>query len=189
MSTDVGLRLLPLSHPLIRIGTLLAANLTEKARKWIFDIPQAHHDFLCHFLIRRGRADLAIRDLNGLSLETFIDLCIKYERTPELENLISGHGGQVVKEISSWGRDEGGYSAISAIGLYMLGKNKIDCVKQLVGHLIDFGTDEVLVDAIKLATLIGALDHSGGGALLQSVIKYVQQKHPDNQVPLVNIVN
>ena len=189
VSTDVGLRLLPLSHPLIRIGTLLKANLTEKARKWIFDIPQAHHDFLCRFLIRRGRADLAIRDLNGLSLETYIDLCIRYERTPELENLISSHGGQVVKEISGWGRDDGGYSAISAIGLYMLGKNKIDCVKELVGHLISYGTDEVLVDAMKLATLIGAIDLSDGGALLQSVIKFVQQKYPDNQVPLVSIVN
>eukprot|EP00984_Skeletonema_dohrnii_P024822 scaffold13966_cov110-Skeletonema_dohrnii-CCMP3373.AAC.7 len=188
VSTDVGLRLLPLSHPLIRIGTLLAANLTEKARKWIFDTPKAHHDFLAHFLIRRGRADLAIRDLNGLSLETYIDLCIRYERTSELENLINTHGGQVVKEISSWGREEGGYSAISAIGLYMLGKDKIDCVTRLVGQLISCGTDEGLVDAIKLASLIGALDQNGGGALLQNVIDVVHQKHPDNQVPLVSIV-
>ncbi|KAL7493210.1 hypothetical protein ACHAWT_002355 [Skeletonema menzelii] len=189
VSSDVGLRLLPLSHPLIRIGTLLAANLTEKARKWIFDTPKAHHDFLAQFLIRRGRADLAIRDLNGLSLEVLIDLCIKYERTSELENLINTHGGQVVKEISSWAREEGGYSAISAIGLYMLGKNKIDCVTRLVGQLINCGTDEVLVDAIKLATLIGALDQNGGGTLVRSVIDYVNQKHPANQVTLVSSVN
>jgi len=189
ISTDVGLRLLPLSHPLIRIGTLLAANLTEKARKWIFDTPKAHHDFLAHFLIRRGRADLAIRDLNGLSLQTYIDLCIRYERTSELENLINTHGLQVVKEISGWGREEGGYSAISAIGLYMLGKDKIDCVTRLIGQLISCGTDEVLVDALKLATLIRALDQSGGGILLQNVIDVLHQKHPDNQVPLVSIVN
>ena len=189
VSTDVGLRLLPLSHPLIRIGTLLAANLTEKARKWIFDTPKEHHDFLAQFLIRRGRADLAIRDLLGLSLETYIDLCIKYERTSELENLINTHGGQVVMEISGWGREEGGYSAISAIGLYMLGKNKIDCVTRLVGQLINCGTDEVLVDAIKLATLIGAQDQNGGGALLQNVIDVVHQKHPDNQMTLVSTVN
>lgn len=191
VSTDVGLRLLPLSHPLIRIGTLLAANLTEKARKWIFDTPKEHHDFLAQFLIRRGRADLAIRDLNGLSLETHIDLCIKYERTSELESLITTHGGQVVKEISGWGREEGGYSAISAIGLYMLGKNEVDCVTRLVRQLISCGTDEVLVDAMKLATLIGALDQNenGGGALLQNVIDVVQQKHPDNQLALVSTVN
>jgi hypothetical protein len=189
ISTDVGLRLLPLSHPLIRIGTLLAANLTEKARKWIFDTPKAHHDYLAHFLIRRGRADLAIRDLNGLSLETYIDLCIRYERTSELENLINTHGGQVVKELSGWGREECGYSAISAIGLYMLGKDKIDCVARLVGQLINCGTDEVLVDALKLASLIRALDQSGGGILLQNVIDALHQKHPNNQVPLVSIVN
>lgn len=189
VSTDVGLRLLPLSHPLIRIGTLLAANLTEKARKWIFDTPKEHHDFLAQFLIRRGRADLAIRDLNGLSLETYIDLCIKYERTSELENLINTHGGQVVMEISSWGREEGGYSAISAIGLYMIGKNKIDCATRLVRQLISCGTDEVLVDAIKLATLIGAQDQNGGSALLQNVIDVVHQKHPDNQLTLVSTMN
>ena len=189
ISTDFGLRLLPLSHPLIRIGTLLAANLTEKARKWIFDTPKAHHDYLSYFLIRRGREDLAIRDLNGLSLETYIDLCIRYERTSELENLINTHGGQVVKEISGWGKEESGYSAISAIGLYFLGKDKIECVTKFVGQLISCGTDEVLVDAIKLATLIGALDQSGGGTLLQNVIDVVHRQHPDNQVPLVSIVN
>ena len=144
---------------------------------------------MSYFLIRRGREDLAIRDLNGLSLETYIDLCIRYERTSELENLINTHGGQVVKEISGWGKEESGYSAISAIGLYFLGKDKIECVTKFVGQLISCGTDEVLVDAIKLATLIGALDQSGGGTLLQNVIDVVHRQHPDNQVPLVSIVN
>lgn len=186
VSTDVGLRLIPLSHPLIRIGTLLAANLTEKARKWIFDTPKAHHDYLANFLIRRGRVDLALRDLNGLSLETYIDLCIRYERTAELENLVNSYTDQVVKEISAWGRKESGYSAISAIGLYMLGKDKIDCATKLVEQLICFGTDEVLVDAMKLATFIGALDQSRGDILLQKVTDTMQHKHPNNQVPLVS---
>jgi len=190
VSTSVGLRLLPLSHPLMRIGTLLAANLTEKARKWIFDTPKAHHEHLAHFLIRRGRVDLAIRDLNGLSLETFLDLCIRFDRTAELENLVNTHGEQVVKEISGWGREESGYSAITAIGLYMLGKDKIDCATRLVGQLINCGSDEVLlVDALKLATLIGALDQNRGDMLLRKVINVLHQKHPNNQVPLVSTVN
>mmetsp|Transcript_22443 Transcript_22443/g.48311 ORF Transcript_22443/g.48311 Transcript_22443/m.48311 type:complete len:1059 (+) Transcript_22443:1064-4240(+) len=191
VSTMCGLRLLPLSHPIIRIGTLLAANLIDRARKWILAIPTSEHDNLAHFLIRRGHVDLAINDLNGLSLESYIDLCMRYERTDELERLIDAHGSEVVHNISDWGRRgeaDGGYSAYFAIGMYMLGKDRIGCAKELVTRATESGVSELLVDAMKLATFISIADQPGGNALMQDLTN-AMDFNSNGQLALVNIVN
>ena len=162
VSTSFGLRLLPLSHPIIRIGTLLGANLIDRARKWICAMPKAEHDILAHFLIRRGYATLALRDLNCLSLETYIVLCMRYELTDELEHLLMyTHSPDVIQEISEWGRSNG-HSAFLSIGIYMLGKDKVDCVRRLIASAIDSGSAQLLVDSMKLANFVSALDKSEG---------------------------
>ncbi|KAL7537679.1 hypothetical protein ACHAXR_007989 [Thalassiosira sp. AJA248-18] len=187
VSTACGLRLLPLSHPIIRIGTLLAANLTERARKWMFASPKSEHDNLAHFLIRRGHADLAISDLNGLSLETIIDLCMRYERTDELEHLLDAHGSEIIPEICDWGRESSEYSAFFAIAVYMLAKDKIECCIKLISQAAESGVSELLVDAMKLGTFISALDQPEGTALLREVMDAMN--FTDGQLALVNIVN
>ena len=162
VSTSFGLRLLPLSHPIIRIGTLLGANLIDRARKWICAMPKAEHDILAHFLIRRGYATLALRDLNCLSLETYIDVYMRYELTDELEHLlVYTHSPDVIQEISEWGRSNG-HSAFLSIGIYMLGKDKVDCVRRLIASAIDSGSAQLLVDSMKLANFVSALDKSEG---------------------------
>ena len=189
VSTTCGLRLLPLSHPTIRIGTLLAANLIERARKWIFAVHKSEHDYLAEFLIRRGHADLAISDLNGLSLETYIDLCMRYERTDELEHLLLKHGSQIIPEISDWGRGvNDGYSAYQAIGMFMLGKDKIECTKKLIALATESGISELLVDAMKLGAFVTALDKNEGGELLNEVTN-AMNFDANEQLALINIVN
>jgi len=190
VSTTCGMRLLPLSHPIIRIGTLLAANLIDRARKWILAFPKAEHDNLAHFLIRRGHVDLAISDLNGLSLETYIDLCMQYEYSDELEHLINAHGSRIIREICDWGRSEtnSGYSGYLAIGLYMLGIGKIECAKKLVNQGAESNVRELLVDAMKLATFVSAVDKPEGNALLQKVTHAIEYNE-NGQLALVNVVN
>ena len=187
VSTSCGLRLLPLSHPIIRIGTLLAANLVDRARKWIVAMPKAEHESLAHFLIRRGHVDLALRDLNGLSLETYIDLCMRFERTGELEHLIYNHS-ELASEISDWGREENGNSAFLSIGIYLLGKGKVDCVKHLIAQAIESGLNELLVDAMKLSNFVAAVDQPEGNDLAQKVTSALHFDEKSRQVALVNNV-
>lgn len=187
VSTQCGLRLLSLSHPTIRIGTLLAANLIDRARKWIAVMPKAEHDNLAEFLIRRGHADLVFcGDLDGLSLENCIDLCMRYDRTDELENLLESHGSEIFLEICNWGRDDV-YSAFFLIGIYMLGKGKIDCTKRMIDTAAETGINELLVDAIKLATFVSGADRNGGNDLSQKVIE-AMDLNSNRQLALLNVL-
>lgn len=189
VSSSCGLQLLPLSHPIIRIGTLLAANLIDRARKWILAFPKSEHENLAHFLIRRGHVDLAISDLNGLPLQTYIDLCIRHERTDKLEHLINAHGPEIIPEISDWGRGDvnSGYSGYLAIGLYMLGKGRLDCAKKLVSQAIESELGALLVDGMKLSTFISVVHQHDGNTLLQKVIQ-TMKFNANGKLALVNIV-
>jgi hypothetical protein len=186
VSTSCGLRLLSLSHPMIRIGALLAANLIDKARKWIVAMPKVEHDSLAHFLIRRGYANLAISELSGLSLETYIDLCMRYERTDELVYLVSTRGTAIISETCDWGRDCGN-SAFLSIGVYMLGKGKIEIAKKMIALAVEVGVRELLVDCQSLATFISVVDQLEGGALLKRVTDSMDF-NINRQVALVNVL-
>lgn len=185
VSTTSGLRLLSLSHPTIRIGTLLAANLIDKARKWIVAIPKNDHDNLAHFLIRRGHVG-AISELNGLSLETYIDLCMRYERTDELVHLLGKHGSEIIAETCEWGRDCG-HSAFFLLGVYMLGKDKIECAKDMITHASVLGISELLVDAMKLATMVSVADETEGSALLLKVNEAMDLNN-NRSLSLINVL-
>ncbi|KAL7544948.1 hypothetical protein ACHAWF_008317 [Thalassiosira exigua] len=175
VSTRTGLRLLPLWHPIIRIGTLLGANLLDRSRKWALAFPKSEHDSLAHFLIRRGHADMAISDLNGLSLQTYVDLCMRYDRTDELEHLIETHGSEIVPEIADWGRSAKGYSAYFAIGVYLLGRGRLDCAKNFITHATESGMRELVMDAMKLTTFLSVVDSPECNVLLDQVIEAIPQ--------------
>jgi hypothetical protein len=156
---------------MIRIGTLLAAGATEKARKWIFAIPESDHDAMSHFLIRRGRVDLAISDLDGLSIETYINLCMIHSRTDELEYLIEKDGPALISQIHDWKRDNvnGSYSAIFCLGVYFIGKGRMSCAKNWTELCLKSGMNEVITDAMKLSLFISAADRAEGKELLARV--------------------
>ena len=186
ISTTTGLRLLSISHPIIRIGTILAANLIDRARKWIVAMPKVEHDGLAHFLIRRGHVDLAISELNGISLETYIDLCMRYDRTDDLVYLVNTRGPEIIPEFCDWGRDYGS-SAFFSLGLYMLGKGKIETTKKMISLATETGVSELLVDAMKLATIISVVDQPEGNALLQKVTD-AMDFNINRQFALVNVL-
>jgi hypothetical protein len=133
---------------------------------------------------------LAISDLNGLSLETYLDLCIRYERTDELEHLIHAHGSDIIPEICDWARGaiDSGYSGYLALGLYMLGKGRLDCAKELVSKASESGRGALLVDAMKLSTFISVAHRPDGHALLQKVTQ-AMNFNANGELALVNIVN
>eukprot|EP00804_Cyclotella_cryptica_P010807 CCRYP_008754-RA/>CCRYP_008754-RA protein AED:0.01 eAED:0.01 QI:141/1/1/1/0/0/2/128/1373 len=169
VSTTCGLRLLSLSHPVIRIGTLLGANLTEKARKWIFATPESEHDAMAHFLIPRGRADLAISDLDGLSIESYIDFCMIHDHVDELEYLVEKDGAALISQICNWkrGSPNGCYSAIFSLGVFFMGKGRMACAKKWTEHALNSGINTVISDAMKLALFISAADRDEGQGLLK----------------------
>ena len=171
VSTACGLRLVPLSHPMIRIGTLLGANLVEKARKWIHAIPNSDHDSMANFLIRRGHPNLAIGDLDGLSVELYIDLCMMYDHADELEYFIDKAGPSLPFKIRDWNRGSvnGSYSAILCIGMYFLAKGRMEIAKKWTEHAMNSGVNEVISDAMKLALYFSAADRAEGEELRRKV--------------------
>ncbi|KAL7487939.1 hypothetical protein ACHAW6_013521 [Cyclotella cf. meneghiniana] len=175
VSTTYGLRLLSLSHPIIRIGTLMGANLTEKARKWILATPESDHDAMAHFLIRRGRADLAISDLDGLSIESYIDLCMTHDHTDELEYLVEKDGSNLISQICNWkrGSPNGSYSAIFCLGVYFMGKGRMACAKKWTEIALNSGINAVVSDAMKLALFISAADRDEGNVLLKRAVDVI----------------
>ncbi|KAL7469667.1 hypothetical protein ACHAXS_009923 [Conticribra weissflogii] len=177
VSTSSGLRLLPMSHPILRIGTLLAANLAEKARKWISASPKSEHDAIAHFLFRRGWTDLAINELSGLSMESYIDLCIQLDRFEELETLFNDNGTTLIHEICDWGRGDitGGYSAFFCICVYFLSRGKVECARKLTREAFSSEIDELRVDAMKLAAVIAVLDKNEGKILLEGIMDSMKE--------------
>ena len=86
VSSTHGLFGVSMNQSILRIGALLSAGQIGKAQKWIESIHPSKHEHLAHFLSRRGAADLAIQ-LPGLSIETIVDLCVRYGFSEHLEIL------------------------------------------------------------------------------------------------------
>ncbi|KAL3781719.1 hypothetical protein ACHAWO_005803 [Cyclotella atomus] len=140
VSTSSGFKTAANVSSNLRIGTLLGANLVEKAGKWIYAIPSSDHDVMAQFLIRRGRPDLAISDLDGLSVERYIDLCMLYDRADELEYLVVKEGPAL---------------------------SKLATAKKWTEYALNSGINEVISDAMKLALYISAADRAEGQELIR----------------------
>ena len=91
VSTVCGVRAICLNHPLLRIGILLAANQETKAVAWLDAVPEKDHEAMPVFLEWRGFPELGLGS-SGLSLETMVDICIRYKLTDQLEHVIDVHG-------------------------------------------------------------------------------------------------
>ena len=100
VSTVRGVYAVPLTHPLLRIGTLLAAGQEEAAVKWFHAIPDADHEALCAFLERRGCPHLGLA-LPAISLETMIDLSMRHGYVGRLEEIVEMYGVKGLRAIDS----------------------------------------------------------------------------------------
>ncbi|GKY90650.1 hypothetical protein MPSEU_000038400 [Mayamaea pseudoterrestris] len=161
ISTARGVFALPLDHPILRIGLLLASNQVERATKWLDAIPDHDHEPLATFLERRGQVELALKHLNGLSLETIIDMSMRHGFIDRLCEVVEEFGvkgicavdlGRGYSTNGMFGPERESQSLLVCAAAYLLGHGKVEIVRRLTSELLR--TDNGREDALLLATLL-----------------------------------
>jgi len=178
LSTASGVRMVPLSHPLLRIGILLAAGQPEVASKWFDAVPRRNHEALAIFLERRGAADMAV-NLQGLSLESTIDICIRYGMTDRLKDIVDTHSVIQLRAIDGGGR--GGIASRSllvGIALNLFANGHVDAVSRIASDLLGLG-DQGRAEGRLLAGLLVSAGTAGSDKLLTQAVGTL----PDGTVP------
>ena len=181
ISTVSGLQAIPLSHPLLRIGILIAAGQKERAEKWFDAVPECDHEALATFLERRGAPELALQ-LSGLSLETTVDFCMKYGFTDRLEEVVELFGLKGLRAIDMgrgvssniFGPEENGTSVVVCVGAYLLSQGKVELVRRLATESLGSG-DEGKKEAFVLASLLLSVDGNDAKRVLQRAVEDVDQ--------------
>ena len=169
LSTASGVRAVPLSHPLIRIGILIAAGQTEAASRWFDTVPRRHHEKLASFLERRGAPDLAVT-LPGLSLESTIDICIRYAFTDRIKEIVDSHSDVDLRSIDGGGRGKGASSSIFVgMALNLFANGQIDTVTRIASDLIALG-EEARSEGLLLAGLLVSAGAKNADVLLDRAI-------------------
>jgi len=162
VSTANGLRPINLNHPLLRMGILLSSHQESRAVRWIHSFLPRYHEALARFLERRGYAHLVVNGcivntsnngnsssnnasdyqggsmihLQGLSLETIVDMCITWELTESLEQLIDTHGLERIQELDTDDNEGQQYGTLACIGTYLLSKGRLEFVRRLVSECL-----------------------------------------------------
>jgi hypothetical protein len=176
VSTVRGLLGIPLCHPLLRIGTLLAAGQSVRAKKWFDAVPESDHEGLATFLERRGYPELAV-ELPGLSLETMVDFSMRHGYVDRLEEIVGSFGVPGLRSIdmgrsvssSIFGPEEYGHSVIVCVGVYLLAHGKIEPVRRLASECLKSG--EAVKDAFVLASLMLNIDRANARDLIGRVVQ------------------
>jgi hypothetical protein len=144
---------------------------------------------LAYFLDRRGAADLAVAQLKGLSLETKVDLLLRYDITDKLEELIRTYGivgfhgidmGRGVS-VGILGPEAHGHSLVVSIGAYLLlGQGRLELVQHLARECLVMENDVGTTEAFMLASLLLSVDPAELHKILQSAVGGKQEPLTDN---------
>jgi len=172
LSTVRGLQAIPLSHPILRIGTLLASGQVDRAVKWFDAVPDSDHEALASFLERRGYQDLAL-DLPGISLETIVDMSMRSGDIDRLEEVVESNGVKGLRTIdmgrglspSIFGPEGNASSTVVCVGAYLLAHGSAELVRRLASECLRSG-EEGRKDAFALAALLLSLDEADGTRLI-----------------------
>ena len=181
VSSVHGVHAISLSYLLIHIGALLASGHYTRAQRWFHTFQKSHHEGLANFLDCRGFPDMAIQ-LPGLSLETIIDLSLRYGFTDCLINSIELHGVKNFHMIDM-GRGvsgDGSQSVIVCIGVYLLAQGKGSFVLLMANACLSFG-ESGRREAFTLGTLLISIYPSDARELIERAIT----EHSSNSKPLV----
>ena len=140
VSTVNGIHAISLSHPLIRIGALLASGHYNRAQRWFNAIRETDHEALANFLERRGYPEMSV-ELSGLSLESAIELSIRYCFTDHLVTLIEAQGLSRIFSIddTKFMGDNLNQSTLFSVCVFLLGENKDDLVVYIANECLTFG--------------------------------------------------
>eukprot|EP00536_Pseudo-nitzschia_multiseries_P008211 jgi/Psemu1/305562/fgenesh1_kg.205_\ len=181
LSTTTGIVAIPLGFPLIRIGTLISAGSDHhsKAEQWFDAVPDCDHEALATFLERRGVPSLAL-NLNGISLERTIDLCMRYGFVDRLEEVVEVHGTDGIRAIdqsrglspSSLSLDigNGATSLLVCIGAYLLSYGRIELVRRIATECLAEG-EEGRKEAFWLAGLLLSVNEADSKRVLQRAVE------------------
>jgi len=175
VSTPTGIKAISLNHPLLRIGILISAGHSNRAQRWFDAVSSEHHESLARYLERRKSPELAIT-LSGLSLESIIDLSIKYSLTSALEDLIEEYGVTSIRQIDiANGGFDGGHSTIECVGAFLLSQGKPELVRRIASECIVLG-DQARKEAFFLASLLISIDPGDAKRLLKRSVGIVRGK-------------
>lgn len=178
ISTVSGIQAIPLNNPLLRIGTLLGGGLTQRAEKWFDAVPPSEHEELANFLERRGVPELAM-SLPGISLETMLDFCMRYDYIDRLEEMVETYGLKGLRAIDmSRGVTSdvfgpvrhGASSVVVCVGAYLLSHGKIELVRRLATECLRSG-EEGKREAFVLASILLSVDVSDSKRVMHRAVQ------------------
>ena len=177
LSTLRGVFAVPLEHPVLRIGILLASDQVDRAIKWFDAVDEADHEELACFLERRGHVELAMQYLTGLSLQTSVDLSMRHGDVKLLEDIVENYGARGLRAIdmgrglstSIFGPESTSTSMIVCVGAYLLAHGRLELVRQLASECLRLD-DQGKKDAFYLGTLLLQIDEADASRLIQRAV-------------------
>mmetsp|Transcript_18306 Transcript_18306/g.39870 ORF Transcript_18306/g.39870 Transcript_18306/m.39870 type:complete len:482 (-) Transcript_18306:60-1505(-) len=182
LSTTTGIVAIPLGFPLLRIGSLISAGSEHlhKAEQWFDAVPNCDHEALATFLERRGVPILAL-NLYGISLETTIDICMRYGFVDRLEEVVEMYGLNGIRAIDQsrglssniFGPEEGGTSFLVCVGAYLLSYGRIELVRRIATECLASGK-EGKKDAFLLAGLLLSINESDSKRVIHRSVENIE---------------
>lgn len=179
VSTVSGIVAVPLGFPLLRIGMLVSAGPEHypKAEKWFQAVPSCDHEVLAFFLERRGVPELAL-ELPGISLETIVDMCMRYEYVDRLEEVVEEYGLSGLRAIDMgrgisvgvFGAEETGASLVVCVGAYLLSHGRVELVRRLATECLA-SAETGKRDAFMLASLLLSVNMNDSKRVIQRAVE------------------
>lgn len=176
VSTVSGIQAVALGFPLLRIGSLIAAGHPQRAEVWFDAVPEDDHEALAAFIERRGAPDLALQ-LAGVSLETTVDLCMRYGFTERLEEVVEQYGLKGLRSIDMgrgvsaniFGPEDHGASVTVCVGAYLLCQGRVELVRRLATECLSSG-DGGKREGFILASLLLSVQGSDSKRVIQRAL-------------------
>ena len=185
ISSSRGLHALPLTHPLLRIGTLLTAGQTDAAAKWFDAVPSYECEVLSGFVERRGYPELAI-SIPGVSIERLVDLCMRNGFVDRLEEVVETYGVRGLRAIDG-GRGvtpslfgESGGSVVVSVAAYLLAHGRVELARRMATECLRSG-DEGRRDALIIASILLSVDEVDASRLVSRAVEDVGAEWPVGQ--------
>mmetsp|Transcript_18884 Transcript_18884/g.38983 ORF Transcript_18884/g.38983 Transcript_18884/m.38983 type:complete len:478 (-) Transcript_18884:521-1954(-) len=178
LSTTTCILAIPLAFPLLRIGALLSAGIEHhpKALAWFDAVPNRDHEALATFLDRRGVPNLAL-NLAGLSLETTIDICMRYGFVDRLEEVVEFYGPRGLRAIDcsrgvTISTEKDGTSLLVCVGAYLLAFGRLELVRRLATECLACG-EEGRREAFMLAGLLLSVNERDSKRVIQRSVENI----------------
>eukprot|EP00980_Cylindrotheca_fusiformis_P022390 scaffold9268_cov133-Cylindrotheca_fusiformis.AAC.1 len=182
VSTAAGVHAVPLGCPLLRIGALIAAGQPQKAERWFDAVPEDNHEALATFIERRGVPELALQ-LSGVSLETVVDLCMRYGFVEQLESIVEDYGLKGLRSIDMgrgvssniFGPEDYGASIVVCVGAFLLSYGRVELVRRLATECLA-SSDEGKREGFILASLLLSAEGSDSKRVIERSVKNLDEK-------------